>query len=749
MNLRDKLFVSAIAMGVGIIWYEESSFSALYYGILAAVLSIISLLIIRIKGIKGALTISSVLFVCAIGFFRMDLEEKIWESQSLWLLGSEGFYTCIVTESPTVQEGRDGYARYTVDLHSIRYTDGSTKEIKGTAYVYDKNIKRTFSSGDEISVEGKLTPIRIYKNPGKIDLEGRYKSKRLLGRIYPDEQGKVEFLQVTGEYKVRRFAENVKNSLFKKFNPYMDPIRLHVLMTLLFGGNYNEIPEPIMNSFSVTGIVHILSVSGSHVALLFGFFYFLGKWFHLPRKVILIGSILLVLAYSVLAGFVPPVIRAVVMGILSIGGIFLDREKSSLNLLGACVTGMLLWDPFYLYDVSFQLSVGAAAGILLFYRPLVNYGEKWKSIPTWMVESTSLAISAQGLTIPIILYDFHVFPLYFIPSNLLVTPFLEWVIILGILAAMISYILLPLAAGLLYLADYLLLGSIKLNMILSSLPYSSVQTGAMTLLETMIYYLGVCSLYFRKQWENSPWLKKGIVGIGSSLVILLVGLWISSPKIYAYIPELGPYLGLALVHKDEKILYYKGSEVVSHMAEWEWASLLGYEGIFEADLLILQVEDVKEPMVVPYLKTKEVILIGGNKKKIDASFWAFYKGPVRILGNQKISYKDITLTSNGSSLLLDMPEGSIYFSGNHSMNEKRNHLLWLASPKRYARSFTDEDIESVAPEAVVYNGNKTSASFEDMELMEWKNIPSVNLYKDGMQTLILKDKWTFKGNTIW
>ena len=59
------------------------------------------------------------------------------------------------------------------------------------------------------------------------------------------------------------------------FSPYMDPVRLHIMMTLLFGGSYNEIPESVMSSFSATGIVHILSVSGSHVALLFGFLYFL------------------------------------------------------------------------------------------------------------------------------------------------------------------------------------------------------------------------------------------------------------------------------------------------------------------------------------------------------------------------------------------------------------------------------------------------------------------------------------------
>ena len=63
----------------------------------------------------------------------------------------------------------------------------------------------------------------------------------------------------------------------------MDGQRLKVLMTLLFGGHYQELPEGVLDDFTRTGIVHILSVSGSHVALLFGFLCLLGRWLRLPE----------------------------------------------------------------------------------------------------------------------------------------------------------------------------------------------------------------------------------------------------------------------------------------------------------------------------------------------------------------------------------------------------------------------------------------------------------------------------------
>lgn len=109
------------------------------------------------------------------------------------------------------------------------------------------------------------------------------------------------------------------------FASYMDPVRLPVLMTLLFGGHYSEIPKDIIHSFSVTGIIHILSVSGSHIALLFGFLYFLGKWLGLSMKVTVVPAVLLVLVYAAMSGFVPPVIRASLMGILAVIGVLLER----------------------------------------------------------------------------------------------------------------------------------------------------------------------------------------------------------------------------------------------------------------------------------------------------------------------------------------------------------------------------------------------------------------------------------------
>ena len=82
---------------------------------------------------------------------------------------------------------------------------------------------------------------------------------------------------------------------------------------------------------------------------------------------------------------------------------------------------MLLWDPYYVYDVSFQLSVGASAGILLFYRPIFRGMSPFPKLPKWVKEGIALSSAAQLLTIPIMLYDFHRFPVYTCSASICIT----------------------------------------------------------------------------------------------------------------------------------------------------------------------------------------------------------------------------------------------------------------------------------------------------------------------------------------
>ncbi len=734
------LLWSAIFLGAGVFLYDElPPFGLPHLWLVPFTLAAFLLALSWLRKGKEIALLGGCLFLLSLGMARMELADQVWRQQSSWAIGSEGHFQAIVMEEPLVQEGADGYARYLVDLETIRYGDGTEKKLRGTAYFYDTAEKEMFRPGDRISMEGKLHPIRLYGNPGKIDLEGRYRSRRLLGRIYEAERAAPTFIEDSGEYRMERMAAGWKKGLAASFAPYMDATRLHLMMTLLFGGSYNEIPESVMTSFQTTGIIHILSVSGSHVALLFGFLYFLGKWLRLPKKIVIVFAIAAVLFYAALSGLVPPVIRAAVMGILSVGGIFLEREKVTLNLLGAAVLGMLLWDPFYLYDVSFQLSVGASAGILIFYRPLLSQLQKVYYLKDWICEGIALSTAAQVLTLPIVLYDFHAFPLFFIPANLFVTPFLEWVIIAGLLAAAISLIFLPLAGGTLYLSDYLMWCGLRLNFSLSALPKASIGTGGMSLLAGALYYVTVAGLYFRKKlWEKRR-LGYGALAAWAALLIAVCISWWLTPSFRVYCPDLGADRGMVLVNGKQNILYYKASGVSSHTANWEWNSFLGYEGIFDADVLIVNVEDAKETVPLTMTMPIKEIWVTGNPALL-MPLWEKQAGKIRVMKAANLALGNLRFTTNGSTWRIEAGEKEIYLAGKKLMaSSPRAHTLLLSGGS--FQMLSEKELAAIAPEVVLYGGSRLVNAWEDMELFDFQNIPAVNLYTDGAQEVVFEGKW--------
>lgn len=743
MSGRQGLLWAAIFLSAGVFLYDElSPFGLPYLWAFPLALAVLLLLMSYVRKGKVLALLGGAIFLLALGMGRMEVADLVWSRQSSWAIGSDGTFQAIVMEEPLVQDGVEGYARYLVDLEEICYGDGTEKKLSGTAYFYDTAEKEMYRPGDRISMEGKLHPIRLYGNPGKIDLAGRYRSRRLLGRIYEAERAAPSFVEDSGAYRMERMAADMKKGLAASFAPYMDPTRLHLLMTLLFGGSYNEIPESVMTSFQTTGIIHILSVSGSHVALLFGFLYFLGKWLRLPKKIVIVFAVVVVLFYAALSGLVPPVIRAAVMGILSVGGVFLEREKATLNLLGAALLGMLLWDPFYLYDVSFQLSVGASAGILIFYRPLLSYLQKIYYLKNWIREGIALSTAAQVLTLPIVLYDFHAFPLFFIPANLFVTPFLEWVIIAGLLAAAVSLLFVPLAGGTLYVSDYLMWCGLRLNFYLSSLPKASIGTGGMSALASVLYYATVAGLYFRKKLWAKRRLAYGALAAWAALFLAVCISWWMTPSFRVYCPDLGADRGLVLVNGKQNILYYKASGVSSHTANWEWNSFLGYEGIFDADILIINAEDAKETVPLTMTIPIKEIWVTGNPSLL-SPLWEKQNGERRVMKMAKLSVGNLIFETNGSTWRIEQGEKEIYLAGKKLMaSSPKVHTLLLSGGS--FQMLSEKEIASIAPDVVLYGGSRLVNAWEDMELFDFQNIPAVNLYTEGAQEVVFEGKWKLR-----
>ena len=379
---------------------------------------------------------------------------------------------------------------------------------------------------------------------------------------------------------------------------------------------------------------------------------------------------------------------------------------------------------------------------MIFYRPLLSYLQKIYYLKNWIREGIALSTAAQVLTLPIVLYDFHAFPLFFIPANLFVTPFLEWVIIAGLLAAAVSLLFVPLAGGTLYVSDYLMWCGLRLNFYLSSLPKASIGTGGMSALASVLYYATVAGLYFRKKLWAKRRLAYGALAAWAALFLAVGISWWMTPSFRVYCPDLGADRGLVLVNGKQNILYYKASGVSSHTANWEWNSFLGYEGIFDADILIINAEDAKETVPLTMTIPIKEIWVTGNASLL-SPLWEKQTGERRVMKAAKLSVGNLIFETNGSTWRIEEGEKEIYLAGKKLMpSSPKGHTLLLSGGS--FQMLSEKEIAAIAPDIVLYGGSRLVNAWEDMELFDFQNIPAVNLYTEGAQEVVFEGKWKLR-----
>lgn len=698
---------------------------------------------LRALGRKRAAWVCCLLFACAAGMARMGIADTAWRAQSLRLAGASGTFSAVISGEALCVSGPEGYVRYPAEASSVRYSDGAVYPVRGALYVYVPwSGEEPLAPDTAVSVTGTLSPFRFYKNPGKMDLEHRYRSRRLIGRIYAEAPGAVEAAGPAGEFPLEALAARVRGSVRASFAPYVDGARLSVLMTLLFGGHYDELPEGVLEGFTATGIVHILSVSGSHMALLFGFLCLLGRWLRLPERAVLPLAALAMLAYAALAGFVPPVVRAAVMGVLAVAALFFHRDREAGIALGTAAGAMLLWDPYYLFDVSFQLSVGASAGIVLLYRPLLRALRRLP-LPEWARQGTAMALAAQLLTMPVVLWDFHRLPLYFLPANLFVTPLLEGSIIAGLAAAFFAPFFTPLAGGLLQGADYALWGALRLNGWLASLPHASLPAGGMAAAETALYY-GAIILALTRGWWGASVRRRALAA--GALAALLGGCGLSyarRPEAEVFVPDLGTSRAAVLSAGGRTVVYYRDGGLPLDMGERELRSVLEYRGIFAPDVLIGDFTACPgETAFTLALPVKEIWLSSASAAKAGPVLAAHPESAVRVTDGGRMALSgSLSAATDGRSWYFAWGECAWFIDGGAPLRDVRPaaHRVWIGGAEPFRPAVNHDTMEWFLPEAAVYAGGRGAQAGEDRDWFLLSRIPLGDPSLDGMVTVLRRD----------
>lgn len=218
---------------------------------------------------------------------------------------------------------------------------------------------------------------------------------------------------------------------------YSDPATNGIMQALALG-DQRAIDRELRRSYSRTGTAHLLSVSGLHVGIIFVILNLLLGWIRLFRKGYIIQGLIvigLLACYAVLTGLSPSVLRAVLMFSLFQIGLMLSRYTNNLNTLCAAALILLLWNPYYLYHIGFQLSFAAMVGIITLYQPIAGLWRPRWTVLRWLWSITIVTVTAQFGVFPLVMYHFGMVQL----AGILLNPFV-WFTVPAIIGGSLLYL---------------------------------------------------------------------------------------------------------------------------------------------------------------------------------------------------------------------------------------------------------------------------------------------------------------------
>ncbi len=348
-------------------------------------------------------------------------------------------FACARIAAPCTEKEKS--VKTIVELISIKQY-GITRPVFGKSIVYFQKDKRSLNLkyGDEIFLNSSFHHINDTRNPGEFDYQRFMFYKNVYRQAYVKRTGWVYTGKNTGNLFVS-YSLRLRDQLMVVLNHAVLKEEFAVAAALMIGYT-DKLDATLMANYSQAGVLHVLSVSGLHVGIVFVVFNWLLFFFERIRYGTIFKTGVLISFlwfYALLTGLSPSVLRAATMFSFIVLAKQLHRNSSIYNTLAASAFILLLYHPHMIMDVGFQLSYLAVAGIF-FIEPLLSKNRKHDNwVVHQIVSLISVSIAAQLATLPISLYYFHQFPSFFLFANLLVIPLSTMIIYTGIVLIFFSF----------------------------------------------------------------------------------------------------------------------------------------------------------------------------------------------------------------------------------------------------------------------------------------------------------------------
>jgi competence protein ComEC len=426
--------------------------------------------------------------------------------------GSNSCFVVTLAENP-VEKAKSFKANATVS-YTITNSQQYSSSGKIILYFSKDSFPGQMREGSVIVLKKPLQEIKNSGNPGSFDYKRYCLFQQITHQVYL-KPGEFELLHENNESVVVRLINTIRQKVLSILTTFIPGDKEKGLAEALLIGYKDDLDKTLVQSYSNTGVVHIIAISGLHLGLIYWLLLLLinplqrrkhTKWL---KPVLIISGLWL---FSLLAGAQPSVLRSAVMFTCLALGESIDRRSSIYNSLAASAFILLCYNPYWLWDVGFQLSYAAVLSIVIFMQPVYNWFYIKNKALDFIWKMNAVTIAAQILTLPISIYHFHQFPNYFLLTNFIAVPLSSLIVLGEILLCIVAFIG-PLAV----LVGKTLSGMIWLMNTwverIEALPFSLWDGLQIDIVQMILLTTAICLLCYWLMEKNKPSLIAGLVAL--------------------------------------------------------------------------------------------------------------------------------------------------------------------------------------------------------------------------------------------
>jgi competence protein ComEC len=704
----------------------------------------------------------TILFLCLVFLFISFLNTTIQEKRQKTVLTSEPETVdlqIVINDIPAI-DGNSFVTLAQIKKEKVltRYYFSSEEEKRNFQYV---------KPGFVCKVKGQLTEPKPNKNPNLF----HYKNYLAHRGVYW-VLGVNVFEKCTDESTWKHALINLRFNGLKKIEREFPSSTVGVTQALLFGET-GMIAEDTMKAFRELGVVHLLAISGLHVGLVFAILYYCLLRIGVTKESVAWIGIFFLLCYIVLTGASPSVMRASSMLIVILLSRKVASKLSTIDSLSIVFVLLVLYDPYSVFNVGFQLSFMVSFSIVVSSAVILNTSSS-------IAQLVKVTLVAQLSSLPIIIYHFYEFSLLGFLTNLLYVPLFSFIVLP---MTIIVYILS--VEWLILLHKHLLDGIQWVSTFIASFPFSTIVMGKPPFLLLIGYLIAIYIVFV--WFEKRKYMLSGLLLIFWASTHMLINTYNPYGEIVFVDVGQGDATLIKLPYNRGTYLIDTGGEVQFSKEEWEERKsrfsvgedivvpFLKSKGITSIDTLILTHGDldhiggseavleemkVKEVLISPNSdekgEMKKIMKIAGQKRVPVKEAWYPYSWVGDKDGLHIVSPQDEEYEGNNDSIVLYGEIGSLkwLFTGDLEEQGENEFIRNFDLPIDVLKvghhgsntSTTEEFLVETNPSvAVISAGESNRFGHPHPEVVERLKRRGITIYSTGENGAITYRFWDKKG----